>query len=159
MNFWKQFKPKSCSLDVCGGTKAAVLSEVVGALVDSDSLPATLRAAASAALLEREQSGSTGVGMNVAIPHIKLKGLDRAVFSLAVHHSGVEWAAVDGAPVQIVFTVLRPEKPASEHDLEKHLEIMRWIAGLSRDADFRRFALRVETKAELFELLKEKSAV
>jgi hypothetical protein len=37
--------------------------------------------------------------------------------------------------------------------------MMRWIARLSRDGDFRRFALRVKTKAELIDLLKEKSAV
>lgn len=159
MNFWKLFKPKCCSLDLSARTKELVLSEVVDVLVDSESLPATLRASAVSALLERELTGSTGVGMNVAIPHIKLKGLERAVCSLAVHKTGVEWAAVDGAPVQLVFTVLRPEKPTTDHDPDKHLEMMRWIARLSRDADFRRFALRVGTKAELIDLLKEKSTV
>jgi mannitol/fructose-specific phosphotransferase system IIA component (Ntr-type) len=37
--------------------------------------------------------------------------------------------------------------------------MMRWISRLSRDADFRRFALNVRTKTELVDLLKEKSAV
>jgi mannitol/fructose-specific phosphotransferase system IIA component (Ntr-type) len=159
MNFWKQFKAKSCSLDLSAGTKPAVLAEVVETLVASDALPAELRAAALDALMERERAGSTGVGMNVAIPHVKLKGLERAACSLSVHAAGVEWQAVDGAPVHILFAVLRPEKAGDQHDPEKHLEMMRWIARLSRDADFRRFALRVKTKAELIDLLKEKSAV
>lgn len=159
MIFWKQFKPKSCRLDLSASTKEGVLAEVVDVLVQSDALPAALRASAVAALLERELTGSTGVGMNVAIPHIKVKGLERVACSLAVHPEGVEWAAVDGAVVQIVFTVLRPEKPTQDHDPEKHLEMMRWVARLARDADFRRFALRVKTRTELLDLLKEKSTV
>lgn len=159
MEFWKHFKPKTCTLDLCGATKDAVLEEVLDALVASKSLDADLRAEALNALLEREKTGSTGVGTSVAIPHVKVKGLDRAVCSLSVHPAGVAWAAVDGAPVHIVFTVLRPEKASDQHDPEKHLEMMRWIARLSRDADFRRFALKVKTKTELVDLLKEKSTV
>ena len=73
--------------------------------------------------------------------------------------SGVEWSAVDGAPVNIVFTILRPDRPTDRHDPTKHLEMMQWIARLSRDADFRSFALRVSSSAELVELLEEKSDV
>jgi mannitol/fructose-specific phosphotransferase system IIA component (Ntr-type) len=159
MNFWKQFKPKTCTLRLQGDTKDAVLTEVVEALVAAEALTEDMRAAALAALLERERTGSTGVGAGVAIPHVKLAGLDRVACSLSVHADGVEWAAIDGAPVNLVFTVLRPEKASAEHDPEKHLEMMRWISRLSRDADFRRFALNVKTKTELVDLLKEKSAV
>jgi mannitol/fructose-specific phosphotransferase system IIA component (Ntr-type) len=45
------------------------------------------------------------------------------------------------------------------HDPDRHLEMMRWIARLGRDGDFRRFAVRVKTKTELVDLLKEMSAV
>lgn len=159
MNFWKQFKTKSCSLDLAADTREGIFEEVVDALIDAESLPATLRVSAIAALVEREKTGSTGVGANVAIPHVKLKGLERVACSLSVHKTGVEWAAVDGAPVQLVFTILRPEKTSESHDPEKHLEMMKWIARLSRDADFRRFALRVKTKTELLDLLREKSDV
>lgn len=157
--FWKQFKPKSCNLRLRSTSKEDALSEVVQTLVEAEALPADLAAAAVLALREREKVGSTGVGMNVAIPHVKLKGLERATCSLCVHVDGVEWQAVDGAPVHLVFTVLRPERAGADHDPEKHLEMMKWIARLSRDADFRRFALKVKTKAELIDLLKEKSAV
>jgi mannitol/fructose-specific phosphotransferase system IIA component (Ntr-type) len=159
MEFWKHFKAKTCTLRLGASQKEAVLAEVVDGLVASGALSEDLRASAQAALLEREKTGSTGVGMNVAIPHVKLKGLDRVACSLSVHEDGVPWAAVDGAPVHIVFTVLRPERASDQHDPEKHLEMMKWIARLSRDADFRRFALKVKTKTELVDLLKEKSTV
>jgi mannitol/fructose-specific phosphotransferase system IIA component (Ntr-type) len=159
MEFWKQFKPKLCSVDLCGATKDATLAEIVELLAKGGGLSAAARAGALRALLERERLGSTGVGLHVAVPHVKLRGLDRALCSLAVHRAGVEWQALDGAPVHVVFTVLRPEQPSDSHDPERHLELMRWIARLARDGDFRRFAQQVRTKTELLGLLEEKSAV
>ena len=159
MNFWKQFRPKACSVRLEAARKDDALAELVDNLVSGGVLEAARRSAALDALLLREQSGSTGVGMNVAIPHVKLDGITRTACSLSIHAKGIEWQAIDGGLVHIVFTVLRPSKAGAQHDPEQHLEMMRWIARLSRDADFRRFALAVKTKTELVDLLKEKSAV
>jgi PTS system nitrogen regulatory IIA component len=159
MNFWKNFKPKACSVQLKAKSKDEALGEVVKNMILAQVIPEELEEGAVQALLERERMASTGVGMNVAIPHVKLKGLERAGYSLSVHVEGLEWQAVDAAPVHILFTVIRPEKGGDQHDPEQHLEMMRWIARLSRDADFRRFATRVKTKTELVDLLKEMSAV
>ncbi len=159
MNWWKQFKPKACILNLKAASKPDTLSEIVDHLVEAGLLEAPLAAAALKALLEREVLASTGVGQAVAIPHVKIPGIARALCTLGIHRVGVEWEAVDGAPVQILFTVLRPERGGADHDPDRHLEMMRWIAKLARDADFRRFALRSRTKTELVELLKEMSAV
>lgn len=159
MEFWKLFKTKHCTTKLLAPTKDGVLAEITDLLVDGGGLDPSLRAETLKALLEREKLGSTGVGSHVAVPHVKVRGLDRAVCSLAIHPDGLAWAAVDSLPVHVVFTVLRPEKGGDAHDPERHLDMMRWIARLSRDADFRRFAIRVKTKTELTDLLKEKSAV
>jgi PTS system fructose-specific IIC component len=159
MNHWKQFKPKACSVHLKAASKEEALAEVVRNMVEADVLPSALAEDAERALLERERTASTGVGMSVAIPHVKLEGLDRAVCSLSIHREGLAWEAVDGAPVQLLFTVIRPEKKSTQHDPDRHLEMMRWIARLGRDGDFRRFAVRVKTKTELVDLLKEMSAV
>jgi nitrogen PTS system EIIA component len=159
MNFWKQFKPKSCSVHLKAGSKDEALAELVDNLIHSEVLPEAARVDALAALLEREKLGSTGVGAGVAIPHVKLRGIERVACSLSLHPEGLSWQAIDGAPVHLLFVVLRPDKAGTEHDPERHLEMMRWVARLARDADFRRFALRVKTKTELVDLLKEMSAV
>jgi mannitol/fructose-specific phosphotransferase system IIA component (Ntr-type) len=159
LDFWKQFKTKHCTTRLTATTKEAALAEVTDLLAEAGAFDAATRAETLKALTEREKLGSTGVGSNVAVPHVKVRSLDRAVCSLAIHPGGLEWAAVDSQPVHVVFTVLRPEKGGDAHDPEQHLEMMRWIARLSRDADFRRFAMRVKTKSELIDLLKEKSAV
>jgi len=159
MSFWKHFKPKSCSINLKAVAKDGILEELVDNMVKSGILEENLRDSALRTLREREDLASTGVGMRVAIPHVKLPGLSKVVCTLSVHQQGVEWRAIDGEDVNIFFLVLRPERGGEEHDPEVHLEMMSWIARLSREPDFRRFALVAKTKKELVDLLKEMSAV
>ena len=156
--YWKLFKPAVCSLKLVGTTKDEVFAELVENFVKAKCLDSALTAHAQRALIEREYLASTGVGQRVAIPHVKLAGLEEAIFSLSIHPQGIEWAALDGQPVTILFTVLRPERPSARYNPERHLDMMRWISQLGRDADFRRFAQGVTTKKGLVDLLREMSA-
>lgn len=156
---WKLFKPKACVLKLKGADPEAVFAELVDCLVKSGQLAADRTEAAIEALAARELLASTGVGMGVAIPHVKLDGIDQAVCSLSIHPQGVGWRAIDGAPVQIFFTVLRPADATDGHDPDRHLEMMRWISRLARHDDFRRFAVASKNRTELVDLLKEMSSV
>lgn len=71
--------------------------------------------AALDALLARERSGSTGVGLGVAAPHARLSGLDRirAVF-LRLEHP-VPFDAVDDQPVDLVFALFAPTDADGGH--------------------------------------------
>lgn len=155
MALWKQFKSKACSVDLAARTKEAALEEVVANLAAAQLLTKAQATKALAAFLERESVASTGVGMGVAIPHIKLAGIETSIASLSVSRAGLEWKAIDAAPVQVIFTVLRPDQPSGKHDPARHLELMQWISRLSRHADFRSFAAQASTKAQLLELLAE----
>ena len=159
MSHWKQFKTKACSVSLASDTKETVLREIVANLVAAGALPRDSDARALAALLEREALASTGVGMGVAIPHVRLAGLEATAASLSVHKVGVEWAAVDAAPVHVVFAILRPDRPGDRHDPELHLELMKWISRVARTADFRSFALQATSRTQLVDLLKEMAAV
>lgn len=66
-------------------------------------------------LLQRERLGSTGVGRGVAIPHGKLAGLDGIVGMFARLERPVEFEAVDGEPVDLVFLLLAPESAGADH--------------------------------------------
>lgn len=159
MSFWKQFKPKSCNVSLKASQKDGVLVELVNNMVKSGVLDAELQDVALRTLREREDLASTGVGMTVAIPHVKLPGLSKVVCTLSVHKEGIEWRAVDGEAVKVFFTILRPERASEEHNPETHLEMMSWIARLAKESDFRRFAIAAKTKTELVDLLKEMAAV
>jgi nitrogen PTS system EIIA component len=66
-------------------------------------------------LLERERLGSTGFGGGVAIPHGKIEGIDHVVGLFARLGEPVDFQAVDGMPVDIVFALLSPPDAGVEH--------------------------------------------
>jgi PTS system nitrogen regulatory IIA component len=67
------------------------------------------------ALLQRERLGSTGIGEGIAIPHGKLPGLDR-LFGLAARlEKPIDFEALDGQPVDILFLLLAPEDAGADH--------------------------------------------
>lgn len=79
-------------------------------------------------LLQRERLGSTGVGQGVAIPHGKLKGLDRLVGVFARLARPVDFDALDDQPVDLVFVLLAPEGAGADH-----LKALARIARILRD--------------------------
>ena len=62
----------------------------------------------SAEILKREELGSTGLGSGVAIPHARILGLGKLYGSLARLKRALDFAAVDGEPVDLVFLLLLP---------------------------------------------------
>ena len=67
------------------------------------------------ALLQRERLGSTGIGEGIAIPHGKLAGLAH-LFGLAARlDKPIDFEALDGQPVDILFLLLAPEGAGADH--------------------------------------------
>jgi len=77
-------------------------------------------------LMERERLGSTGIGAGVAIPHCKMKGLERAVVAIAATRRPVDFGAVDGQPVRLFFLVVSPNDTPAVH-LQVLASISRWV--------------------------------
>ena len=67
------------------------------------------------ALLEREALGSTGLGSGVAVPHARLKEIDRVTAVFVRLDSPVAYDAVDDRPVDLLFALFAPPKDGAEH--------------------------------------------
>jgi nitrogen PTS system EIIA component len=67
------------------------------------------------ALTERERLGSTGFGKGVAIPHGKVEGLSRVFGYFARLAQPIDFHAVDGMPVDLVFLLLSPPDAGADH--------------------------------------------
>jgi nitrogen PTS system EIIA component len=93
-------------------------------------------------LLQREKLGSTGIGNGIAIPHGKLAKLDRLFGLFARLERPVDFDALDGQPVDLVFLLLAPEGAGADH-----LKALARIARLLRDRDVAR-KLRESRDAE-----------
>ena len=66
-------------------------------------------------VLQRERLGSTGVGNGVAIPHGKLKEVEKLTGVFARLATPVDFDAIDGEPVDLVFLLLAPESAGADH--------------------------------------------
>jgi PTS system nitrogen regulatory IIA component len=83
------------------------------------------------ALIERERLGSTGIGAGVAIPHIKIPSLKRMYGVLACLSTPVDYGAIDGQPVDLIFLLLAP----SESKTTEHLKALSQVSRFLKDAE------------------------
>ncbi|MCW6507905.1 PTS sugar transporter subunit IIA [Lichenifustis flavocetrariae] len=67
------------------------------------------------AVLQRERLGSTGVGNGVAIPHGKLARCERIFGVFARLEKPIDFEAMDGAPVDLVFLLIASEMAGADH--------------------------------------------
>ncbi|HET7678829.1 MAG TPA: PTS IIA-like nitrogen regulatory protein PtsN [Xanthobacteraceae bacterium] len=81
-------------------------------------------------LLQREKLGSTGVGNGIAIPHGKLPKLGKLFGMFARLERPIDFEALDGQPVDLIFLLLAPETAGADH-----LKALARIARLLRDPD------------------------
>jgi PTS system nitrogen regulatory IIA component len=84
-------------------------------------------------LLQREKLGSTGIGAGIAIPHGKIGKLEKLFGLFARLDRPVDFDALDGQPVDLVFVLLAPEAAGADH-----LKALARIARLLRDPDIAR---------------------
>jgi nitrogen PTS system EIIA component len=83
-------------------------------------------------LTEREQLQSTGIGEGVAIPHGALPQLETQFASLLIAPEGLDFAAIDNLPVNILFAVITPKRATGEH-----LKTLARVSRLLRSKGFR----------------------
>jgi PTS system nitrogen regulatory IIA component len=84
-------------------------------------------------LMQREKLGSTGVGNGIAIPHGKLPNLGKLFGLFARLDRAIDFEALDGQPVDLVFLLLAPEGAGADH-----LKALARVARLLRDPDVAR---------------------
>jgi PTS system nitrogen regulatory IIA component len=99
-------------------------------------------------LLQREKLGSTAIGNGVAIPHGKLAKLNRVFGLFARLERPVDFDALDGQPVDLIFLILAPEGAGADH-----LKALARVARLLRDPDVARKLRDSRDAAALYAVL------
>ncbi len=98
-----------------------------------------------AALLEREQLGSTGIGDGVAIPHAKIEGLGAITGVFALIDKPVDFDALDDQPVDLIFMLLAPANADAAH-----LKALATVSRMLRDHDVRASLRGADSAESLF---------
>lgn len=113
--------------DLSAPSKAKVLQTIARRAGTALGIPETI---IFDALLRREALGSTGVGEGVAIPHTPVPGVTKATGWLAKLGKTIEFDAIDGLPVDIVFVLLTPGNVQ-----KNHLNVLACVARRLRSQD------------------------
>jgi len=97
---------------ICSSKKAA-LEEISKLLANTDSSISYIEV--FDCLVAREKLGSTGLGKGIAIPHGRLKGGKKTIAAFIQLQHGINYDAIDEAPVDLLFALLVPEDSTEEH--------------------------------------------
>ncbi|WP_339020271.1 fructose-specific PTS transporter subunit EIIC [Spiroplasma endosymbiont of Atherix ibis] len=98
---------------------------------------------------KREEEGTTGFEDGFAIPHAKVKGIDKAFIICVRTINGIEWDSLDGKPTQVMIALIIPENASVEH-----LEILSATAKKLMSEQLRNKLKTVETSKDFAKALK-----
>jgi nitrogen PTS system EIIA component len=101
-------------------------------------------------LLERERLGSTGIGEGFAIPHGKMKNLDRMVIAFGRSRQGLPFDSMDGKEAYYFFVLMAPEDSAG-----LHLKALAKISRFLKNSAFRESLGRAADREELQKIIRE----
>lgn len=129
------------------GNRDDALKKLVEALSDAGELAD--KNAFFDAIIKREKIVSTGIGMGVAIPHAKLPSFNRFFVAVGLQKTkeGIEWDALDGAPVRLVFMIGGPANQQTEY-----LKILSRLTAAIKDEDRRKALLTAQTPEDVVTL-------
>jgi PTS system nitrogen regulatory IIA component len=131
--------------DLVAANKKALIQQLAAAAGRLCGLPAKQIVAS---LNAREKIGSTGFGAGTAIPHAKLEGLTQVFGYFARLTQPVDFQAIDGMPVDLVFLLLSPADAGADH-----LKALATVSRVFRDRQILAKLRGARSKDALFALL------
>lgn len=142
--------PEAILPEIQVDSKEAAIRAMVESLKNSGNIQAEDEEEIVAAILKREELGSTGIGNGVAVPHTKHPSVDRLIATVALAHDGVDFASLDGEAVYILFLLISPpDRPGD------HLRGLENISRHLRNQNFCNFLRQSKTRDDVVDLLKE----
>ena len=130
--------------------KEDAIAKLVASLKDAGKLPPDEEPGIVAAVLKREELGSTGIGNGVAVPHTKHPAVETLTATVGLVHEGLDFASLDGEPVYIMILLVSP--PENTRD---HLRALETVSRHLKNDTFCNFLKQARTKQEVIDLLRE----
>src|SRR6187455_860686 len=136
--------------EIAADDKPGVIQELVASLASSGAIRPEDAPGIVAAIMKREELGSTGIGRGVAVPHTKHASVEKLVGTVGVSVEGVDFNSLDGDKVQLFFLLVSPpDRPGD------HLRALENISRQLRDDTFCRFLKQARTPQDIQQLLEE----
>jgi fructose-specific phosphotransferase system IIA component len=113
MKLTEHLTPGLIKVPLAATDKLAAITEMVDLLIAGG--VTTARDALLAAVLERENQRTTGIGLGFAIPHAKTDAVNRLVVAIGRTAKPIDFAAIDGKPVELIALLASPSNATSLH--------------------------------------------
>ncbi|MCF7937228.1 MAG: PTS sugar transporter subunit IIA [Spirochaetales bacterium] len=108
-------QPEAVQIGASSQNKKGILEEITELCLQIPELENQSRKNVMKKFRERESIGSTGFGHGIAIPHIRLPGIDGFFIGALIDKSGFDFEALDKKPVHALFFIIGPENKRDEH--------------------------------------------
>jgi mannitol/fructose-specific phosphotransferase system IIA component (Ntr-type) len=135
-------------VDLKATGKEAAIREIVTSLQVAGQLKPEDLEGVIRAILGREELGSTGIGQGVAVPHTRHPTAGKLIGTVAISRHGVDFAALDGEPVDIFFLLISPPNQPGDH-----LRALENISRHLKDDQFVSFLRQAKSREQVTEVL------
>ena len=137
---------RSISLDGAPRNKQEALDMAIDLMKGSDKI--NDQEAYRKQVYKREEEGTTGIGMGIAIPHGKCNAVDRPGLAAMVIKDGVDFDSLDGEPVHLLFLIAAPD---TEDNI--HLEVLSKLSMMLMDDNFTQSLKNASSVDEFMEII------
>ena len=100
-------------------------------------------------IIERENILTTGIGFEIAVPHVKIASVSNFVMALGRNPAGIDFDSLDGRPVKIIIMIASSDKQRDEF-----LKVLAKVVLLFKEKSLRKKVLRARNAGEVLALLK-----
>ncbi|WP_257347337.1 PTS fructose transporter subunit IIABC [Pseudalkalibacillus decolorationis] len=136
-------------IDLVGATRDEVIDEMIQKLDKAGYLSSITDF--KEVILNREKESTTGIGMNIAIPHGKSDAVKKPSVVFGLKRNGVDWNSLDGTDAKLIFMIAVPKQSEGN----EHLKILQLLSRKLMDESFRGQLLNVQTREEAYQLLEK----
>lgn len=137
---------RSICLDAAPKSKSEALDQVIHLMVKSGKI--NDEEAYRKQVYAREEESTTGIGEGLAIPHGKCNAVDRPGLAAMVVKDGVDFDALDGEPVTLIFLIAAPNTKDNIH-----LDVLSKLSVLMMDEEFSKNLRNARTVEEFLEII------
>ena len=140
--------PEVVKVPLKSETKPAVLRELVQILKDAGKINDF--EGALTAIHKREELGSTGLELGIAVPHAKTDVVQNLTLAIGISPQGIDFNSLDGKPAHLFFLMLAPPNQSGPH-----IEALAEIAKLSKSRAFCDMLVHARSSEEVVQLFRE----
>ncbi len=139
-------KENLIELGLEGKDKTEIIDELVDIIIKSGK--SKNKKALAAAIMGRENLGSTAIGNGVAVPHAKIDGIRQTVLAFGRSAVGVDFNSLDGEKTHLFFMLISPKE-----DIGSHLKILAKISHLIKDRFMVGLFKKAHSKKEVLSMI------